>query len=112
YIRHQMEALTEQAREMGDSTSKAANDAAAQDRPRADLAAGTRKKIVPIGTYCAPQYLCCIAPKRTLYQFQQRRGRPDGGGGGQGAAVIQAGIGCGRGSVRPPNCRPCKGSAL
>jgi len=30
YIRHQMEALTEQAREMGESTSKAANDAAAR----------------------------------------------------------------------------------
>ena len=30
YIRHQMEALTEQARELGESTSKAARDAAAR----------------------------------------------------------------------------------
>jgi phasin len=30
YIRHQMEALTEQARELGESTSKAAKDAAAR----------------------------------------------------------------------------------
>jgi phasin len=30
YIRHQMEALTEQARELGESTSKAAKNAAAQ----------------------------------------------------------------------------------
>ena len=47
-----------------------------------DSAAGTRKKADPVGTYCATQYLCCIAPKGSLYQFQQRqwRFRPQDGG--------------------------------
>jgi phasin len=76
YIRRQMEALTEQARELGESTARRqrTRPRGKTDRPSPRVwPREPRKKADLVGTYCAPQYLCCIAPKRSLYQLQQRQ---------------------------------------
>src|SRR5260370_18179493 len=70
YIQRQMQALTEQAKELGKSTSKAAKDTAPRWAACPRLAFH-RKKPDPESTYCATQYFCSIAPKATLYPFCQ-----------------------------------------
>ena len=58
YFRRQMQMFTEQARELGESTSKAARDAAAPNADRAET--GPSEKALQPGLDCASQYLVAL----------------------------------------------------
>ena len=71
YIRRQMQALTEQAKELRREHKQSGKGRGHAKRLRGKAAryviALTRKKAGITNTYCAAQYFCCIAPKLPLY---------------------------------------------